>query len=274
MRIDSHQHFWDISRSGYDWLTPDLDVLFRNYGPDELAPILMQEGIDGTILVQAAPAVEETLYLLKIATETPFVFGVVGWVDLSGQGAAYIVKTLSANPCLKGLRPMLQDIEQTDWILREDLRPALEEMQTAGLVFDALIKQRHLGVMKIFAANYPKLKIVIDHAAKPDFQDDTYAVWAKAMTDLSQFENVYCKLSGLWTETPDNVSDDVLEPYVQHLVSSFGSGKLMWGSDWPVLKVAGEYCDWLGQAKRLLSEIDGFNLESCFGKTAERFYGI
>lgn len=274
MRIDSHQHFWDISRSGYDWLTPDLEALYRNYLPRDLKPILHRESVAGTVLVQASSTVEETRYLLDIAAMTPFVLGVVGWVDLASEDAPVQLRELNANPYLKGIRPMLQDIEQDDWILRDDVKLSLDEMARIGLTFDALITSRHLDVIIKFVATNPNLKIVIDHAAKPSFCSDDFDIWAKAMLALSRNDNVYCKLSGLWTEASGDVSDANIRPYIHHLVSCYGARKLMWGSDWPVLNLAGDYSAWLAQARRLLGEMPAINLEDCFGKTAERFYGL
>lgn len=274
MRIDSHQHFWDLSRSDYNWLTPDMKVLYRNYGPDELAPILRREKIDGTLLVQASETVEETRYLLDIAEKTPFVLGVVGWVDLSAPEATKLIEELRVSPYLKGLRPMLQDIAQTDWILMDELKPALKAMVEAGLTFDALITPRHTDVIMAFAENNPELKIVIDHAAKPNFRTNTFDVWAKAMDGLSQNKNVFCKLSGLWTEANGDVSDENIRPYIHHLANCFGSGKLMWGSDWPVVNVAGKYSAWIAQAERLLERVENVNMDQCFGKTAEQVYGL
>lgn len=274
MRIDSHQHFWDLSRSGYDWLTPDLEALYRNYQPKDLEPILQRERITGTVLVQASGTIEETHYLLSIAAQTPFVLGVVGWVDLASPKAPEQLRQLKANSYLKGIRPMLQNIEQDDWILMDEVKPSLDEMTQLGLTFDALITSRHLEIIKEFTANNPKLKIVIDHAAKPNFCSDSFEVWASAMLALSKNENVYCKLSGLWTETSGDITDANIRPYVHHLANCFGSKKIMWGSDWPVLNMTGEYSAWLIQAQRLLGEMPTIEIEDCFGNTAEHFYGL
>ncbi len=179
-RIDAHQHFWNPRRGDYGWLTPAVGPIYRDFMPEDLAPTLTRLGIDGTILVQAAPTVAETIYMLDIAANTPFVAGVVGWVDFTAPDAPDMIARLARDPLLVGLRPMIHDIADDDWMLRDDLAPALHAMTAHGLVFDALVRPRHLPRLARFVTRYPNLAVVIDHGAKPDIrnraQDDRAAL--------------------------------------------------------------------------------------------------
>jgi L-fuconolactonase len=169
VRVDSHQHFWKLARGDYGWLTPAFAPLYRDFGPGELAPMLARNGIERTVLVQAAPTLAETNYLLELARQHDFIAAVVGWVDFEAPAAADCIGTLAGETKLAGLRPMVQDLADDSWLLRASLAPALAAMQRHGLVFDALVKPRHLPVLREFLARYPGLSVVIDHGAKPGF---------------------------------------------------------------------------------------------------------
>ena len=166
-RIDSHQHFWRLDRGDYGWLTPQLAPIYRDYLPADLAPQLARAGVDSTVLVQAAPTVAETLFLLELAREHAFIAGVVGWVDFESPMAAESIGTLAADSKLVGLRPMIQDIPDIAWMLKPGLAPAIEAMIDHDLVFDALVLPKHLPVLLDFAEMYPELRLVVDHGAKP-----------------------------------------------------------------------------------------------------------
>ncbi|MDB5370454.1 MAG: amidohydrolase [Roseomonas sp.] len=268
-RIDAHQHFWRLSRCDYGWLTPELGLIHRDFGQEDLAPLLARHGIGATILVQAAPSVEETRFLLELAERAPFVAGVVGWVALDGPEAARQIDTLAAEPLLVGLRPMLHDLPDDDWVLRPGLHGALEAMQRHRLVFDALVRPRHLSRLLALADRYPDLSIVIDHAAKPDIRAGWCPRWAADMEAMAWRPQVSCKLSGLLTEAGEGADTGALRPWVEHLAASFGPHRLMWGSDWPVLLMAGTYDGWFGMSETLL---DPAAREAVFGGTADRIY--
>jgi len=275
LRIDAHQHFWRVARGDYGWLTPkDTPGLYRDYGPADLAPLLAAGRIDRTILVQAAETIAETRHLLDIAAITPFVAGVVGWVDFEARDAAAQILALAEDRKLKGLRPMQQDMEDKTWMLRPSLAPALAALQHAGLAFDALIKPPHLPHLPAFVARYPDLRIVIDHAAKPYIAHGEIEPWLQRMRAVAAHPNVFCKFSGLATEAGDWWSAAKLKPYADALFDCFTPGRLMWGSDWPVLTLASDYASWLNAAEHLTS---GLSLDECaaiFGGTAAAFYGL
>jgi L-fuconolactonase len=274
MRIDAHQHFWDPARGDYGWLTPAMGPIHRPFAPSDLAPILAHHRIDGTILVQAAPTVAETEYLLGLAATAPFVKGVVGWVDFENKADLGAIERLSANPRLKGFRPMIQDIADDGWMLRPALRWAFDALAERGLAFDALIKPRHLTNLLRLAERHPGLRIVVDHGAKPSIKDGAFDDWARDMAAVAANTNATCKLSGLVTEAGPDWSASGLKPYVNHLLAVFGPNRLMFGSDWPVSLLAASYDRWLETAEALTAALDPAARAEVFGGSAARFYRL
>lgn len=273
IRVDAHHHVWRIERGDYDWLTTDLPI-HRDYGLDDLRPLLgdITGDITGTILVQAAATDAETRFLLETARASQgLVRGVVGWTDLASPFAPRHIAALAADPLLVGLRPMLQDIDDPAWILRADVQPALVAMTEAGLRFDALVQPRHLEFLPDFARRHPTLPVVIDHAAKPDIAARTFQPWADQMARLAAETAWCCKLSGLVTEAGPAWTAGDLRPYVEHLLACFGPDRLIWGSDWPVVELAGGYQSWRAATLALLPAATH---DAILGATACRFYGI
>jgi L-fuconolactonase len=275
MRIDSHQHFWRLQRGDYLWLTPGLETLYRDFLPPELEPMLKAAGVERTILVQAATTVAETDYLLSLADNHAFIAGVVGWVDMDDPASAlHDLRRLRDNTCLLGVRPMIQDIADPDWMLQGSLTPIFEQLIASNLRFDALVRPVHLENLRRLLDRHPQLPCVIDHAAKPDIASASWQPWADNMAALAAGSNCYCKLSGLLTEAGARTDDDALRPYVEHLLQCFGAQRIMWGSDWPVLTLAGSYGDWVQQSERLLKHLSVREQEAIFGATANTFYGL
>ncbi len=278
-RIDSHQHFWRIDRGDYRWLTPEMGVLHRDYLPDELAPLLAAAGIDRTVLVQAADSVAETRYMLSLAAEHECIASVVGWIDFASPAAADALAELATNPTLRGVRPMIQDIPDPAWVLRPDLAPAFDAVERLGLVFDALVQPRHLDNLLALLRTRPGLATVIDHAAKPTIgrgrdHDDGFEHWATRIRELASLPNTWCKLSGLVTEAALSWTTDTLRPYADHLLECFGPTRLLWGSDWPVVNLAGGYARWLETTEELLADLTPPERDAILGATAARVYAI
>jgi L-fuconolactonase len=272
MRVDAHHHVWRVDRGDYGWLTPDLPI-HRDYRLDDLRPLLGD--IAATVLVQAAPTIAETQYLLDAARDSGgLVRGVVGWADLGAADAPLQVARLARLPLLKGLRPMLQDIAETEWILRPEVQPGLIEMAARGLVFDALIQPRHLPVVLELARWYPGLRVVIDHAAKPDIARGGFQAWADDIARVARETATACKLSGLVTEAAAPWAVDDLKPYVAHLLDAFGPRRLLWGSDWPVVNLAGGYARWREATMELLHELPDADRDAVLGGTAATVYGL
>ena len=275
MRIDAHQHFWRPSRGDYGWLTPEAHpAICRKFLPQDLAPLLAGAGIERTVLVQAAPTVAETEYLLDLAADAPFVAGVVGWANFEVTDAPEQIADLASNPKLLGLRPMLQDLDDDAWIVRPAIAPALEAMQAADLRLDALVTPRHLPHLIRFLAARPDLKVVIDHGAKPDIAGGALDDWAAQMRAIGANTGAWCKLSGLVTEAGGRWSEESLKPYVDVLLEAFGPARLMWGSDWPVVNEAGGYAAWHSAAAALTERLSQDERDQVFGGAAQAFYGI
>ncbi|MDJ1157491.1 amidohydrolase family protein [Chelatococcus sp. SYSU_G07232] len=270
--VDAHQHFWRLARGDYGWLTPDLAALYRDFGADDLAPLLDRHGIARTILVQAAPTVAETRFLLDEAARTRFVAGVVGWADFAAPDAADVIAGLAADPLLVGLRPMVQDIADDDWLLRPDLAPALDACVAHGLVFDALVLPRHLPRLLVFLARHPELTVVLDHGAKPTIRDGRLDPWRADMAAVAARPNTWCKLSGLATEAGPDWTVAALRPYVDHLLAVFGPERLLWGSDWPVVNLAGGYDRWREAALALVAPLGASERAAILGGNAARVY--
>jgi len=275
--IDSHQHFWHPARGDYGWMPADDPVLSRPYSPADLSAALDSTGVAQTVLVQAAPSVAETEYLLGIADSTAQVAKVVGWIDFEDSTQINTLARLAAHPKFVGVRPMIQDLADDNWMLRDDIQWAFEALIDLNLTFDCLGFPRHLDNFLTLLSRYPKLRAVIDHCMKPQLgshDEASFNHWANGMTQLAQNTNAYCKISGLVTEVDTDWSDAVLKPYTDHILTVFGAQRCMWGSDWPVARLRCEYNDWFEQALRLSRHLSSAENKRLFSDTAAEFYAI
>jgi L-fuconolactonase len=255
----------------------DNATLFRHYGPADLAPHLRQAGIEATILVQAAASIEETEYLLGLADATPHVAGVIGWIDFENPAHLEHLTRLAGHPTFKGVRPMIQDIADDDWMLRDDVQWGLRAVADLGLRFEALGFPRHLKNFHTILTRYPDMKVVIDHFMKPQIASDTaadFTFWAEGMTRLAEDTGAFCKYSALITEAGSNWTTKDLRPYVDHVIAAFGADRVMWGSDWPVCRLRGEYGDWRAAAMALTGSLSDAEIAAIYGQTANRFYDL
>ncbi|MBT2336254.1 amidohydrolase family protein [Variovorax paradoxus] len=286
IRIDSHQHFWRPARGDYAWLradVPALAPLVRNFLPEDLAPLLAAHGVSQTVLVQAADAEAETDFMLGLAGDHASIAGVVGWVDLSRPEAVASLERMACHPKFKGVRPMLQDLPEDDWIVHAPHPDALQAMVRLGLRFDALVKPRHLAPLLRFLREWPQLPVVIDHAAKPPVgsaDGEIFAAWRRQMREIAALPQVCCKFSGLWTEAPSSMHRDAevvthaVRPIWDHLLECFGPARLMWGSDWPVLTLAGDYANWIDVSEACIGSLSPDEQAQVWGCAAQRFYGL
>jgi L-fuconolactonase len=274
MRIDAHQHFWRLADRAGAWPPPALAPIYRDFLADDLAPLLREHGIASTVVVQSMPTEADTYFLLDLAGRHDFIGGVVGWADLKALDAPERIAALAADTALKGLRPMLQDLDDERWIDDPALAPAVRAMLEHRLSFDALVLPRHLPALLAFAERYPALPIVIDHGAKPPIAEGDSASWREDMTRLAALPQVHCKLSGLVTEAGAGWDLARLRPVVDHLIAVFGPGRLIWGSDWPVLKLASEYGEWIAASEGLLAGLGAADQDRIFGLNARRFYRL
>lgn len=279
MRIDAHQHYWQLARGDYGWLTPKLAPIYRDFGPADLAPHLDTFAIRRTVLVQAAPTEAETHFLLDLAATTPSVAGVVGWVDMGAADARDRIARLARRQKLVGLRPMIHDIADPRWMLAPVLEPAYAAIESAGLAFDALVRPVHLKPLKILVERHPGMAFVVDHGAKPDIArwaagDENFSDWAEGMHQLGRHANVACKTSGLATEARQDWIPADLMRYLDALLDAFGPERLLFGSDWPVVNLAGGYGRWMEALHGWLDRLDPPSRDMVLGETAARIYKL
>jgi L-fuconolactonase len=276
--IDAHQHFIDPTRTDYPWLTADLEAIARRFGPEDLAPELSMAGIDRTILVQTLSSIEETRSFLATAAATPYIAGVVGWVDLTGAGVGASIERLRAGPGgdrLVGIRHQVHDEPDPAWLLRPDVRHGLAAVAGAGLAYDVLVRVREMPAALIAARERSDLRLVIDHLAKPPIRSGDLRAWATRLRPFGELDHVWCKLSGLVTEaeaTSWRAAD--LAPAVEIALDVFGPSRLIFGSDWPVCLLASTYQDVVSTTRVLTAGLTEPERASVFGVAAERAYAL
>jgi L-fuconolactonase len=270
MVIDAHTHFWDPSRRQYPWMGEELAQVRRRFGPDELRPLLVDNGVDKTILVQTVSSIDETREFLETAAVTDFIAGVVGWVDLTSPSVDEAIGSLVSD-LLVGIRHQVQDEPDAEWLLRDDVQRGISEVGEAGLVYELLVRTRELPAALETVRRHGDMSFVIDHAAKPRIGGLSWdRDWEKALAPFSDRANVACKLSGLVTEADwKSWTPEQLEPYVTRVVGWFGAERCMFGSDWPVCLLAATY----DQVFDALQQIVGLN-DQVLGETAKRVYGL
>jgi L-fucono-1,5-lactonase len=278
MIIDSHQHFWQVGRFGYPWMTPELGVLYRDYLPEMLEPILKECGVAKTILVQASNSLSETDWLLSLADQNEFIAGVVGWVDLTDSGMAEDLEVFCANRKFKGVRHLVESEPAEDWLARPEVLRGLQTLEKHEVSYDLLVHTHHLKHVKTVAEGCPRLRLVVDHMAKPPIAGgsiDEMTEWGKALREVAAYPNVTCKLSGLVTEarhTSWHLED--LRPFVQQALEFLGPGRMMFGSDWPVCLLAASYAQVLEAFQSLLRELSDEEQSMIFGGNAMKFYQL
>ena len=275
MRIDAHQHFWDLNRFEYPWMPPGEGVLRRTFLPEDLRPILEENRFDGTVVVQAHQSVAETRWFLELADANPFILGVVGWCDLTDARVGETLDELQKHPKLKGIRHPVHDEDDARWLLRDDVLRGLTELARRGIPYDLLLRPIHLPLVPLMAERVPDLRMVIDHIAKPFIASHLMDGWAGDMAAAAAIPQMYCKISGMITEAdPQAWTADDLRPYVQHVLSLFPAGRLMFGSDWPVCLLAGRWKQVLAAFTQAIGPQPEETRDKLLGGTAAEFYGI
>jgi L-fuconolactonase len=275
MRIDAHQHFWDISRFQYPWMPPGESPLRRNFLPHQLESILTRNRFDGSVVVQANTIIEETHWLLELASQHEFVRGVVGWVDLTDARLGATLDELQRQSKFKGVRHLVHDEPDVNWLMREDVLRGLSELARRGIPYDLLLRPQHLKQVPRVAERVPDLRMVIDHIAKPPVAAQRMDAWAEDMEAAAKIPQVWCKLSGMITEDdPSGWKGEHLRPYVQHVLTLFGPERLMFGSDWPVCLLAGTWKEVLAAFTQAIGPQPLETREKLLGGTAARFYGV
>jgi len=275
MRVDAHQHFWEIRKYEYVWMSPEMGILYNDYGPDDLQPLLQQHDITCSILVQTISSVNETRWFLELARTHPFIGGVVGWVDLTSPTVPDVLDELREDPKLVGIRHQVHDEPDDRWLLREDVQRGLGELQARSTPYELLIRPQHLEISLEVARKFSTLPLAIDHIAKPNIAKRQWDDWAEGITKLADCDNVFCKLSGMITEADiKNWKPEDIQPYVHHVIESFGPQRCMFGSDWPVCLLAGSYDQVNDTLSASIEQLTDSDKQAILGDTAAAFYGL
>ncbi|QNE36029.1 amidohydrolase family protein [Leifsonia shinshuensis] len=273
MTVDAHLHLWDLDRVTYPWLTDALAPIDRTFAFPEVEPQLERAGVDRVVLVQAANSVEDSSAMFAVSS--PRVAGVVAWVDLlDPTAAARQLDQWSAHPSFVGVRHLIHDEPDPDWLARPAVRSSLALLAARGLGFDVIgVLPRHLEHAVSLADELPSLRLVIDHLGTPPVGADSAQPWAGLLTELSRRPNVFVKLSGLTTLAGGSGAAR-LRPYVDHALDAFGSARVLYGGDWPVSTLAGPYAETWATTEALLAGASDGEREDVLTRSAERAYRL
>jgi L-fuconolactonase len=276
MIIDAHHHLWKYSAAEYGWITPEMTVIRRDFLPADLEPLMHHFGIEGTVAVQARQTLEETAWLLELAEKHPLIRGVVGWVPLTeGAGVKRSLERFAAHKRLRSVRHVVQDEADPRYILRKDFNEGVSALREFGLRYDILIFERHLPAAIEFVDRHPNQTFILDHIAKPRIKDKIISPWDRNMRELAKRQNVYCKLSGMITEAdPRRWTAEGLQPYIDVVFGVFGPRRVMYGSDWPVMLLAGDYERWYRTVRLAVAKLSQAEQDRIMGGTAAEAYGI
>lgn len=275
LRIDSHQHFWNYDPVKYDWINEEMPVLKKDFLPGDLEPILRENGFDGCVAVQAHQSERENDLLLSHAEQNEFIKAVVGWIDLQDESIEERLAYYQQFKKLKGFRHVLQDEPKRDLMLKPEFKRGIRFLKKYEFTYDILIFPDQLVYASELVKEFPEQQFVIDHIAKPLIRDRKIEEWKNNITALAQFENVFCKISGIVTEADWKTwKKEDFKPYLDVVVNAFGTNRIMYGSDWPVCLVAGTYKKILNIVQEYLSTFSNEEQNAFFGGNAAKFYHL
>lgn len=274
MTIDSHVHFWKYNKQRDAWITDDMKVLQQDYLPEHFSPMARRNGIDGVVAVQADQSELETHFLVELAATHSFIKGVVGWIDLQDPKLEERLDYFSQYSIIKGWRHIVQG-EPADFLYGKTFREGVAKLEGRGYTYDILIYYHQLPAAVDFAAQFPTLPLIVDHCAKPELKSKEIREWSRHMKTLAAQPNVYCKVSGLFTETHwKNWSAGDFYPYLDVVFEAFGPDRVVYGSDWPVILLSGIYVQWKSLLEKYLENALPENKEKFFGGNATAFYKL
>lgn len=275
MVIDAHQHFWHYHPVKDAWITDDMKVLQDNFLPEHLLPVLQENSVDGCVAVQADQSENETAFLLELADQHHFIRGVVGWIDLRAEDLEARLEYFKQFRALKGFRHIVQGEPDPSFLLRDDFCRGINMLARYNFTYDILVYPVQLPAVTAFVPKFPELRLVIDHLAKPYFKTGDISSWETHMRAIAQHPHVYCKLSGMVTEADWQKWEPAhFTPFLDVALEAFGPERLMFGSDWPVCKVAGTYAEVKGIIKDYISRLSETEQAGIMGGNAIRFYGL
>ncbi|HVT86347.1 MAG TPA: amidohydrolase family protein [Chitinophagaceae bacterium] len=274
MTIDSHIHFWKYDKKRDSWITNEMKILKQDYLPEHLSLSLKRNEIDGCVAVQADQSELETHFLVELAKTHQVIKGVVGWIDLQNENVEERLSYFSQYPIIKGWRHIVQS-EPNDFLLGKNFQRGIKALQVYNYAYDILIYHYQLRPAIEFVSKFPEQKFVLDHCAKPDIKNKSIDEWKSGIKELAQHPNVYCKVSGLFTETNwKDWSAGDFYPYLDVVFDAFGTNRLMYGSDWPVILLSGIYVQWKSLLEKYMEQFDEESREKVFGKNATDFYKL
>jgi L-fuconolactonase len=276
-RIDTHQHFWNLSKVAYPWLVPAYGPIYRTFAPQDLKPLLDAAGIDTTVLVQSANSYEDTVSMLTQAELCDWIGAVIGWVPLlEPDETTRALERYVQHPKFRGIRHLIHEEPNPDWVVQPQIIESLKLLAERDLIFEVVaVFPNHLKLVPTIAERVPNLRMVIDHLGKPPIKDRQMGAWAEQLVAAAQFPNVYAKLSGLNTAADwETWSAADLKPYIDVAIEHFGADRLMFGSDWPVCLLAGDYAKVWDETNRAIEGRDQAEIDAILGGTAARLYNI
>ena len=275
MVIDSHQHCWKYEPVKHSWIDDDMSVIRRNFSPSDLAKVYQENGIDGCVAVQADQTLEETDFLIDLASINNFIKGIVGWVDLRAENIENVLEKYSTDKIVKGFRHVVQGEADHNFLLRPNFNRGISLLEKHNFTYDILVFPHQLGSVLEFVKKFPHQKFVIDHIAKPYIKDGYFEGWATMMTAIGKHENVSCKMSGMVTEADFNTwTPEQIHPYMDTALEAFGSKRILFGSDWPVCLVAGNYSKIKKLTTDFISQLSQIEQNSIMGNNAIEFYNL
>ena len=274
--IDTHQHLWMMSERAYDWISPEFGPLYDDFGPDRVATEIVEAGVTGTVLVQAADTYEDTFYMLSVAETMPTVLGVVAWAPLDRHDEARAALDLyAASPMVKGVRCLTHGYEDPRWILGEEVNRTIALLAPRGLTLDLVsVTDGNLDTVATIAALHPELTVVLDHMAKPPIASEGWEPWASLIAAVANQPNTVVKLSGLNTASKPEWTVVDWQRYVDHVVEHFGPSRIMLGSDWPVSILAGDFVGVWQAQREVIASLPVDQQDEIFFRTARRVYAL
>ena len=275
MNIDSHQHFWSYNPAEYGWINDQMKVLRRDFLPADLKPELQQNGFQGSIAVQARQSLTETQWLLDLAAQNPFIKGVVGWIDLCAPDVEQQISQFVKDPRFVGVRHIIQDEPDEAFMLRAEFINGLHYLQKYDLTYDLLIFPKHLSNALKLVVQFPALRFVIDHLAKPFIKKQIISPWREGLIELAHHPNTWCKISGMVTEADwQNWKYDDFVPYLDTVLETFGPERVLIGSDWPVCTLAGSHHKVISIVLRFIEKFTAVQQAAILGQNAEHVYKL
>jgi len=275
MIIDSHQHFWQYHPVKHAWIDDGMAVIRKDFMPHDLDKVYQEHGVDGCVAVEADQNPAETDFLLKLASENDFIKGVVGWVDLRSDAIEAKLEAYTNQQKLKGFRHVVQAEADHNFLLRPHFLRGVSLLEKYNYTYDILVFPHQLGAVLEFVKKFPNQKFVINHIAKPYIKDNFFDGWAILMKAIAKQENVFCKLSGMITEADYNQwKPEQIHPYMDLVLEAFGTNRLLFGSDWPVCLVAGDYSKVKTLTTNFISKLSTDDQQKIMGRNAIKFYNL